>query len=304
MASSERPDQTPTSPRSDRVRAVAGLAGRSARRRSGRFRVEGPQAVRSLLTHRPGDALEVFLTAEADAAHPELAEAGRAARVPVRTVTAEVLGAMLRESATAPATGPDSGARPGERDEAMVTPQGVLAVARLHREMDWRAALASALPRAGKHDGPVTIAVLHEVRDPGNVGAVIRVADAAGADLVVLTRGSADPYSPKVVRASAGSLFHLPVVPGAEMPELLAELEDRGITAVATSGRAEHDLYDAEVPHRCAWILGNEARGLDERTLAATSSSIRIPLLGAAESLNVATAAALCFYESLRRRRT
>ena len=145
--------------------------------------------------------------------------------------------------------------------------------------------------------------VLHEVRDPGNVGTLIRTADASGADLVLLTRTCADPYSPKAVRAAVGSLFHLPVLAGAEIEDLLAELSTAGITAAATSGYAAEELFTAELPDRLAWILGNEARGLDEKTLAAAPLAVRIPLAGRAESLNVHTAATVCLFETLRRRR-
>ncbi|MGO1409635.1 MAG: TrmH family RNA methyltransferase, partial [Brachybacterium sp.] len=148
----------------------------------------------------------------------------------------------------------------------------------------------------------VTVVVLHEVRDPGNVGTLIRTADAAGADLVLLTRTSADPYSPKAVRAAAGSLFHLPVVTGAAIEDVLAQLAATSLTAAATSGYADAELFTVELPARIAWILGNEARGLDEATLAAAPLTVRIPLAGHAESLNVHTAATVCLFETLRRR--
>jgi TrmH family RNA methyltransferase len=287
----ERPDQSPiTSPRSERVRKVAALTGRSARRKQGRFRVEGPQAVRSLLEHRPDLALEVHLTERAAEAHPELEALARAAEVPARIVDEQILRAMVREDA-AGAAGADG---------APVSPQGVVALGALPPEdPDAATAALRALPA----DGPLTVVVLHEVRDPGNVGTLIRTADAAGADLVLLTRTSADPYSPKAVRAAVGSLFHLPVLTGAEMGDVLETLAERSVTAAATSGRAEAELFTVELPERLAWILGNEARGLDEETLAAAPLTVRIPLAGSAESLNVHTAATVCLFETLRRRR-
>ncbi|MGP9538756.1 TrmH family RNA methyltransferase [Brachybacterium sp. AOP43-C2-M15] len=299
----ERPDQSPiTSPRSERVRKVAALAGRSARRKQGRFRAEGPQAVRSLLAHRPELALEVHLTERAADAHPELERLAREAEVPARTVDEQILRAMVRESGPADRTADARSDGTGGSDAggALVSPQGVVAVGALPAE-DPDAATASlqALPAAG----PLTVVVLHEVRDPGNVGTLIRTADAAGADLVLLTRTSADPYSPKAVRASVGSLFHLPVLTGAEAGPLLETLAARDITAAATSGHADSELFDVELPGRLAWILGNEARGLDEETLAAAPLTVRIPLSGHAESLNVHTAATVCLFETLRRRR-
>lgn len=286
----ERPDRSPfTSPRSERVRKVAALAGRSARRKQGRFRIEGPQAVRSLLTHRPELAREVFLTERAGADHPELAGLARGAAVPVRTVDEQILRALVREGE-------------GSSDSAagtLVSPQGVVAVGALPAEDPEAARTAlEALPA----DGPLTVVILHEVRDPGNVGTLIRTADAAGADLVLLTRTSADPFSPKAVRAAVGSLFHLPVLTGAEIQDVLAQLVDASITAAATSGYASSELFSVELPARIAWILGNEAHGLDAATLAAAPLTVRIPLAGRAESLNVHTAATVCLFETLRRR--
>ncbi|MDN5821611.1 MAG: RNA methyltransferase, partial [Brachybacterium sp.] len=126
--------------------------------------------------------------------------------------------------------------------------------------------------------------------------------DAAGADLVLLTRTSADPYAPKAVRAAAGSLFHLPVLTGAEIQDVLEQLAVLSITAAATSGYADSELFTVELPARIAWILGNEARGLDEVTLGSAPLTVRIPLAGHAESLNVHTAATVCLFETLRRR--
>lgn len=301
----ERPDQSPiTSPRSERVRKVAALTGRSARRKQGRFRVEGPQAVRSLLAHRPELALEVHLTERAAEAHPELERLAREAGVPARLVDEQILRAMVRENGPADATA-DGGSGPAGSvgtgaPGALVSPQGVVAVGALPAEdPDAATAALEALP----DDGPLTVVVLHEVRDPGNVGTLIRTADAAGADLVLLTRTSADPYSPKAVRASVGGLFHLPVLTGAESGSLLEALAARGITAAATSGYADSELFDVDLPDRIAWILGNEAHGLDEETLAAAPLTVRIPLAGHAESLNVHTAATVCLFETLRRRR-
>ncbi|ATG54326.1 rRNA methyltransferase [Brachybacterium ginsengisoli] len=295
----ERPDRSPiTSPRSERVRKVAALAGRSARRKQGRFRVEGPQSVRSLLEHRPDLAREVHLTERAATDHPELLDLARDAGVLVSTVDEQILRALVREPA---AGAPDGAAADGSGAAgALVTPQGVVAIGDLPAEDP--AAAASAL-EALPADRAVTVVILHEVRDPGNVGTLIRTADAAGADLVLLTRTSADPYSPKAVRASVGSLFHLPVLTGAVIEDVLEQLSGSAITAAATSGYASSELFDVELPPRIAWILGNEARGLDEATLAAAPLTVRIPLAGHAESLNVHTAATVCLFETLRRRR-
>lgn len=298
----ERPDQSPiTSPRSERVRKVAALAGRSARRKQGRFRIEGPQSVRSLLSHRPELAREVFLTERAAGDHAELADLARGAGVSLRTVDEQILRALVRDTAATGTAGEGTTNSPDLSDGSgsLVSPQGVVAVGALPAEDP--SAVGAALHALPSEDA-VTVVVLHEVRDPGNVGTLIRTADAAGADLVLLTRTSADPYSPKAVRAAAGSLFHLPVLTGAEIGNVLAELTEADITAAATSGYADAELFTVELPARIAWILGNEARGLDEATLAAAPLTVRIPLAGHAESLNVHTAATVCLFETLRRR--
>ena len=166
-----------------------------------------------------------------------------------------------------------------------VTPQAVLGVAPL---------LEPALPAVRR-----LVAVLHEVSDPGNAGTVIRTADAAGADAVLLTGDSVDPHNGKCVRATAGSLWHLPVV---SRPLELADLA--GLQVLATSGGGEDDLDDladsGALTMPTAWVFGSEAHGLPDDVLAAADRRVRIPLRGRAESLNLATAAAVCLFASAR----
>ncbi|MGI8696514.1 MAG: TrmH family RNA methyltransferase [Mycobacteriales bacterium] len=140
--------------------------------------------------------------------------------------------------------------------------------------------------------------MLVEPNEPGNLGAIIRTADAAGAD-AVLVDGGADPFGGKAVRASAGSLFHLPVVPVATS-ELLARAAADGLTTLATSGEASSELDDAELSAPTVWVFGNEAHGLPHSVLAAADRCVRIPIYGRAESLNLAAAAAVCLYASAR----
>lgn len=148
------------------------------------------------------------------------------------------------------------------------------------------------------------VVVLDAVSDPGNAGTVLRTADAAGADAVVLTAGSVDPHSGKVVRAAAGSLWHLPVVSGPALPEVFEAMRARGLQVVATTGDGAHDLHalaeagGLDAP--TAWVFGNEAHGLAEATLAAADLRVRVPLIGRAQSLNLAAAAAVCVYTSAR----
>jgi TrmH family RNA methyltransferase len=294
----ERPEQELLSnPRSDRVRAVARLSGRSVRQRVGRFVVEGPQAVREAValaaeagraSGAPGTLRELYATPEAGQRFPEIIDAAGRVGVAARLVTGEVFAAMVAETGT-------------------LSPQGLLAVCELI-SLD----LASVLDRR-----PVLVAVLSQVRDPGNAGTVIRAADAAGADAVVLTDASVDVHNPKAVRASAGSLFHLPVVTGVPLAVALAGLRAAGMWVLAADGGGEINLDDlsdeAEAgspnPHRSlagpvAWVFGNEAWGLPDVDRGLADAVVRVPVHGRAESLNLATAATVCLYATARSQRS
>lgn len=178
-----------------------------------------------------------------------------------------------------------------------VHPQGVLAVCEL---LD--VPLEDLL--AGQ---PRLVAVCVDVRDPGNAGSVVRCADAAGADGVVLAGSSVDPYNGKAVRASAGSLFHLPVVVATDPSYAVERMRSAGLTLLATTGAGELDLDDAlddgTLADRSAWLFGNEAHGLPAGLLDLADHRVRIPIRGRAESLNLATAAAVCLYASARAHR-
>jgi len=144
--------------------------------------------------------------------------------------------------------------------------------------------------------------VLANVRDPGNAGTVLRTADAAGADAVIFADASVDLYNGKCVRASAGSLFHLPVVAGGRLPETIAALKEAGLRVFAADGRAGVTLDDpatrASLSAPTAWLFGNEAWGLPDDLLALADESVAVPIYGRAESLNLASAAAVCLYAS------
>jgi TrmH family RNA methyltransferase len=256
-----------TSIRSTRIQAVRRLHRRSERVAAGRFLVEGPQAVREALD----SLLELYVTDPADPLALEAAGRG----VDVVPVSAPVLAAMAETRA----------------------PQGLVGVATL---------LDASLDQAIR-PGSRLVTVLHQVADPGNAGTVIRASDAAGADAVVLTGGSVDPHNGKCVRASAGSLWHLPVVSGAPLVELLPLLRRTGLRVFATSGEGSDDLDDLAdqglLAARTAWIFGNEASGLPSEVLEAADRAVRIPIRGKAESLNLATAAAVCLYASARAQR-
>jgi TrmH family RNA methyltransferase len=145
--------------------------------------------------------------------------------------------------------------------------------------------------------------VLVDVRDPGNVGAILRSADAAGVDVVICSAGTADLYNPKTVRASAGSLFHLPVLQGGEAAALLDALGAAGWRRLATRAEGGEDYALATLEEPLALVLGNEANGLDAEIAARLDGALSIPIQGGAESLNVAMAATVLCFELARRRR-
>lgn len=141
---------------------------------------------------------------------------------------------------------------------------------------------------------------LHELQNPGNIGTIIRTADAAGATGVMLLGNTADPLAPAAIKASMGSLFAVPVV-AAEPAELLTWAGGHGVRLVALSGGAAAELWSAPLPRPVIILLGNEGAGLPDALLAAADTAVRIPMTGTAESLNVAAAAAVVLYELKRR---
>jgi RNA methyltransferase, TrmH family len=148
--------------------------------------------------------------------------------------------------------------------------------------------------------------VCADVRDPGNAGAVIRCADAVGADAVVLAGDSVDPLNPKAVRASAGSLFHLPIVVHRDVAEVVDELRSRGLQVFAADGAGDMSIFDTRIDPvpPTAWIFGNEAWGLPEDVRSLADVVVSVPIFGRAESLNLATAAAVCLYATAWARQT
>ena len=260
---------------------------RKARRlQAGEFLVEGAQAVTEAVAAgamSPGLVRDLFVTEAAGRRSVEVVRAAYAAGARVSQVTDRAAAALSDTTA----------------------PQGIVALC----ELVWTP-LADVLAA-----GPAVLAVLVGVSDPGNAGTVIRLADAAGADAVVFVGESVDPFNPKAVRASTGSLFHLPVVYADEPVGLLAELSGAGLSCLATTGAAAAgadgrqvlDLFAAadggvlDLP--TAWIFGSEARGLPAAVLDAADAAVTVPIFGRAESLNLAAAAALCLYAGARTRR-
>ncbi len=180
-----------------------------------------------------------------------------------------------------------------------VTPQGVVAVCRF-LDVPLESVFGPA-PKAGHR----VVAVCADVRDPGNAGTMIRTADAAGAAAVVLTGHSVDLYNDKTVRATAGSLFHLPIALTDDPAETVRVLRKQGYAVLAADGSGEIDLFEATrrglLDGQVAWLFGNEAWGLPGELAALAEHRVSIPILGRAESLNLATAGAVCLYASAAR---
>jgi len=151
------------------------------------------------------------------------------------------------------------------------------------------------------------VAVLASVRDPGNAGTIVRTADAAGAGAVVLTEASVDLYNAKCVRATTGSLFHLPVVVDAPAADVVAAARAAGLRVLAADGAGDvdldHELDSGRLAAPTAWLFGNEAWGLPAELRAQADAVVRVPIHGRAESLNLAAAAAVCLYASARAQR-
>jgi RNA methyltransferase, TrmH family len=256
-------------PRSPRVRAVAKLGKKPARTETTQFLLEGPQAVGEALAWRPELLVELFATPTALERHPGIADAAAAADLPVEFVTEQVLETMADT----------------------VTPQGFVAVC----------AQFPTSVRTIFAEKPRLVAVLEEVRDPGNAGTIIRAADAAGADAVILTGRTVDLYNPKVVRATTGSLFHLPVAVGADLAAVADRARAAGLQILAADIKGDDLLaarQEGSLAAPTAWVFGNEAHGLDDEHLALADRALAVPVYGSAESMNLATAASVCLYES------
>ncbi|MGI8899602.1 MAG: TrmH family RNA methyltransferase [Nocardioides sp.] len=259
--------------RSGRVKSARRLVRRVFRAEHQLFLAEGPQAVREALA-LPGCVREVFAVPSVRQAHPEILAAAEAAHVSWQLVEDAALASLAQT----------------------VQPQGLVAVCGL---------LDVALEKVVSA-GPLLV-VCADVRDPGNAGTVIRCADAAGADGVILSGSSVDPYNGKTVRATAGSLFHVPLALVDDTADVVRRLRAAGTQVLAADGAGEVDLDDTAdddtLTRPTAWLFGNEAWGLPDDVAALADRRVRIPIHGRAESLNLATAAAVCLYASARAQR-
>ncbi len=244
--------------------AATKLHRHAGRRRAARFLAEGPNLVEAAL--RRGVVSEVFATDSAAERFSDLL-----ADVRVQLVT-ERAAKTLSDT---------------------VTPVGLVAVCAMP-DTGLDAVLAA---------GPTLLAVPVGISEPGNAGTLIRVADAMGADAVVLAGLSVDPFNGKCLRASAGSIFSIPVVSEPDAGGVVTALREAGLQVLATALDGDVSLDDAELSVPTGWLFGPEAHGLPQEVADLATARVRIPMPGNAESLNVASAAAICLYESARSRR-
>lgn len=256
-----------TSTHNKHVTAAARLKKRGIREKHQRFLLEGARATAEGL--EAGAVETVFHVTDSTGRVPEVVASARSANVEVFEVSDSVMAHLT----------------------SAVTPQGLVATARFIDR-----------PASELAVGDGVIPILCSVRDPGNAGTILRSADAAGAQAVAFSSDSVDVYNPKTVRASAGSLFHLPIVRNADPSELVKEMKERGSQVLAADARGAVSMYEADLTRPTALLLGNEAWGLKEDTRALADATVRVPIEGSAESLNLAAAAALLLFEAARQR--
>ena len=247
-----------TSIHNPKVAAAIRLRKRAFREEHRRFLVEGAQGVGEALGE-DGRLETLFTIDDLDPLAIRAAQTG----VEVQVVSDEVMAKLT----------------------STVTPQGLVGVAPFI-DVEER-----SLPAEG------CLVVLHEVRDPGNAGTVLRSADAAGASGVAFTASSVDVYNPKTVRSSAGSIFHVPIVRGVPTATVISGARERGARILAMDAGGDRDLYDADLTGPVAFVFGNEARGLPREVIDMSDESIRVPHRGKVESLNLAAAATVCLFE-------
>jgi TrmH family RNA methyltransferase len=254
-------------PKAAKVRGVAKLTKKDARSSTGLFLLEGPQGLKEALD-RPKLIVELYATEEAVERYPDLFERAENARIQVQLVSEPVLKALTDTT----------------------TPQGVVAVC---QQID--VTLQDIIDSK-----PKLVALLANIRDPGNAGTVLRAADAAGADAVIFSANSVDVYNPKVVRSTTGSLFHLPFAVDIEIEDAISALKASGLQVFAANGGGEQipDLAAESLAKPTVWVFGNEAWGFEQSTLELVDREVAVPIYGAAESLNLATAASICLYAS------
>lgn len=262
-----------TSVNNQRVKDVANLKQKKYRAESGAFFAEGLRAVQEAVTY--AEITDLFFTAAEEDKLKETLKAAKEKGSGLYRVDEKVMAKLCDTK----------------------TPQGVLAVIRTPENN-----LRQLRPdTASDNNAPVII--LDRIQDPGNLGTIIRTADAAGALGIILLEGCTDAYSPKVVRASMGSLFHLPVIQDVFPEEALTWCYRHGYEPAATALKKAQNMYKADLSKKMAFIFGNEANGVSEELQAAAETRLFIPMAGQAESMNVAMAAGIVLFEGLRQRK-
>jgi TrmH family RNA methyltransferase len=261
---------TPLTAGNTRVKEARKLSRRSVRTERRLFLADGPKAVEgalsTVLDSGASCVVEVFATPTAAQQHADLLAAAD-----VVTLVDDRALASLSDA---------------------VNPAGLVAVCH-HLDVPLADALTGDL-----------VAICADVRDPGNAGTVVRTADAAGAGGVVLAGSSVDAYNPKTVRATVGSLFHLPIAVEPDAAATVAAAQAAGYTVLAADGAGDADLFETDLSGPTAWLFGNEAWGLPAELADLADRRVAIPIHGRAESLNLATAAAVCLYASARAQRS
>ena len=249
------------------VKAAAELKQKKYRQQQGLFLAEGLRTVEEAVASKT--VVSIFYTAIEDARTRSVLEEAAAQQLKLFCVSDAVMKKI------------------SDTD----TPQGIIAVCKMQDvKLDRLLAKGEML------------LVLDRVGDPGNLGTMLRTADAAGIGGVVLLKGCVDIYAPKTVRSSMGSLFHVPVVSGIGEDKFIAEAKDAGYELLVTSLEGADNLYKADLGGRIAFVMGNEAGGVSANLLERADKRVYIPMAGRAESLNVAMAAGIVMFEALRRR--
>ncbi|MEX3506676.1 TrmH family RNA methyltransferase [Corynebacterium sp. 32222D000AT] len=256
----------PLTERTPRVAKATKLHRAAARRKAGAFLIEGENAVDAAVS--TGAATDVFATEQAASRFSEILTAAGYMDVYVHPITDKAAKSLS--------------------DTATTT--GLFAVC---RPVLWSAGKILA----GK---PSLVSVPVLTSEPGNAGTLIRTSDAMGADGVIFAGETVDPLGCKVARASAGSLFHVPVARETNVKDVLGQLRSHDLQILATAADGEADLADVDLSQPTAWLFGNEAHGLGRDLLDQADLRVRIPIRGRAESLNLATAASICLYESAK----
>jgi TrmH family RNA methyltransferase len=252
------------STKNERIRRYRRLRKKNFRYKERRFLVEGLRAVKEAL-YSPREIECIICDQRGSEGLEAYADLIRHRDIPCYSVTDEVMTAL----------------------STTVTPQGVTAICHM-LHMD----LAELLDLR-----PSFLLVANRVRDPGNLGNMVRVADAAGTEGMIICKESVDVYNPKTVRSTAGSIFHLPISIDMDLNEAVHELHESGYTVYAADAHQGTNMWEMEWPDRMALVMGNEAWGMPEEEEALADARVRVPLFGKAESLNVSAASAVLLYE-------